>query len=375
LQEQPWAINTIDYTGHCPLTLATNLDEIGCVEMLISVGVDVNQRTPRGESALILAASIGNPESVRLLLNAKCRVDWADIDGSTALHLASKSQCVESVGLLLAAGASANHRDIFGVTPLHRLATRTTNNHDDTKRIIDLLVLAGANLDERDIHGSTTAMLSLFYDNISAMACLLDRGCSLSLSDSDNENILHLAARHSSLKMLEYLGGLGLYDINPFQKNFRGRTPRYLILRAYNQKIFIARVPSTAELCAFFNLCQGIQDRSFQHDIDNIEQVVAALRDRDVATARKHLGSLLKKEERWKCEDLICWYRAIDKRIQNLEWDLATEDLGEYLTELKEELGTPVYDIPSRYGCTFLDSQTWETTTPESEISGSEILV
>ncbi|CAG7566468.1 unnamed protein product [Fusarium equiseti] len=373
LQEQPWAINTIDYTGHCPLTLATDRGQTNCMEMLISAGADVNQLASQGDSALIVAAKSESPGSVRLLLNAKCRVDWTSMNGSTALHKASCCHCAESVSLLLAAGVSATRRNAFGETPLHWLAFNKTNNRSDTKRIIDLLILAGNDLEARDISGGTPATTSLVYDNISVMECLLDLGCSLSWSDSNNKNILHLAAIHSSLEMLEYLDCLGLYDINPYQESLLANTPRDFILHLYDQKFVGFRAPSTAELIAFLNLCQGVKDRSLQRDIDNLQQVVAGLQNRDAATARKHLGSLLAKEERWKREDLVCWYRAVDKRIQNLEWDLATEDLSDYLTELKEGVGTPVYDIPSEYPCKFLDSRTWESEVSESESSESEI--
>lgn len=364
LQEQPWAIDTIDYTGHCPLTLATERDQVDCMEMLISAGADVNQVTSHGKSALIFAVEKKTHESVMLLLKAKCRVDGTDMHGSTALHRASSYQ---SVCLLLAAGASANRRDGSGETPLHYLASKTTTGRDDVKRTIDILALAGANLEERNSCGNTTAMLSIIYDNIDVVACLLDSGCSSTLSNSYDENILHIAGVHASLELLQYLGSLGLYNINPYQKDLGGNTPRDWIVDAYKETCIGFRPPSTSELSAFLNLCQGIKDRSLKRDIDNIEQVVAGIRDRDAANARKHLGSLLAKEELWKREGFVCWYRAVDKRVQNLEWDLATEDLSEYLTELKEELGKPVYEIPSRYGCTFSDSQIWEITASVSK--------
>jgi hypothetical protein len=342
------------------------------MEMLISAGADVNQATSRKETALILAAWRGTPESVRLLLNAKCRVDWADMDGATALHAASWYQRAESVGLLLAAGASTTCQNVCSETPLHRLAISTISNRSDAKRIIELLVLAGTDLEARDDYGDTPIMNALTRNNTSILRCLLDLGCSLSSSNSSNENILHLAAMVASLEMLEYLGSLGLHDINPCQKNLLGNTPRDMILGAYDRLWVEGRIPNTAELREFLNFSQTVRDRSLQHDIDNVEKVVAGLQQRDAATAREHLGSLLAKEERWKREDLVCWYRAVDKRIQNLEWDLATEDLSDYLTELKEEVGTPVYEIPSRYGCRFLDSQTWEITTCDSESGESE---
>ncbi|KAI1073119.1 hypothetical protein LB507_009177 [Fusarium sp. FIESC RH6] len=312
------------------------------------------------------------PESVRLLLNAKCSVDWADIHGLTALHEASLFREAESVSLLLAAGASATCQSLRGETPLHRLAGTTIRNCGDAKGIIELLVLAGTDLEARNLPGHTPMMMTLWGNDTNVMKCLLDLGCSSSSSNSSNENILHLAARKSPLESLEYLDSLGFYDINPYQKDFAGRTPRDLVLDAFDGLYFGIVAPSTTELSAFLNLCQGIKDRSLTHDIGNIEQVVAALQDRDAATARKYLGSLLSKEERWKRQDLVCWYRAVDKRIQTREWDLATEDLSDYLTELKEELGTPVYDIPSEYGCTYLDSRIWETTIYDSDLWESE---
>lgn len=372
LQEQPWAINTIDYTGHCPLTLATDRDQIDCMEMLISAGADVNQATSQGETALILAAAKGAHEFVRLLLNAKSRVDWTDMDGTTALHGASSCFCAESVGLLLAAGASTTCQNVRGETPLHRLAIRATRRRGDAERIIELLVLAGTDLEALDTFGETPIMNTLSGGNIGVLRCLLDFGCSLSSSRSNNANMLHLAAVRASLEMLEYLDSLDLYDINVYQKDLWGRTPRDLILDTYDELYVGFRTPSTAELNAFLNLCQGIKDRSIKHDIDKVEQVLAALRHRDVVNARNHLGSLLAKEDLWKREGLVCWYRAVYKRIQNLEWDLATEDLSDYLIELKEEIGTPVYGIPSGYPCKFLDSRIWETTTWEPEIWESE---
>ena len=372
MQEQPWAINTIDYTGHYPLTLAIDRDQIDCMEMLISMGADVNQVTSQGESALILAAAKESHEFVRLLLNAKSRVDWADIDGTTALHEAVSCCCADSVSLLLAAGASTTCQNIYGDTPLHRLASSTTSNRGYTKRIIELLVLAGADLEARCFDGRTPIMNTLITNETSALRYLLDLDCSLLSSNWFNENILHLAAVFSSLEMLEYLGSLDLHGINPDQKDLEGDTPGDCILYAYDELYVGSRAPSTAEITAFLNLCQVIKDRSLKHDIDNLEQVVAALRNRDVATGREYLGSLLAKEKLWKREDLFCWYRAVDRRIQNLEWDLATEDLSDYLTELRGELGKPVYYIPPEYGCTFLDSQIWEITACESEAWESE---
>ena len=57
-----------------------------------------------------------------------------------------------------------------------------------------------------------------------------------------------------------------------------------------------------------------------------------------------------KKESDWKRDNLVSWYRAVDKRIEHSEWALAVEDVEEYILDLRKELDTPIYEIPSKYG-------------------------
>ncbi|KAG7418217.1 Transient receptor potential cation channel subfamily A member 1 [Fusarium oxysporum f. sp. rapae] len=125
LQEQPWAINTIDDTGYSPLYLATRRNQVRSMEVLISVGADVNQQSYNGLTPLMLAVILENVESVKLLLKSKYNVNLCNDEGATALDWASMKANPEVTGLLLAAGASVEHRNIYGDTPLHYLVEST----------------------------------------------------------------------------------------------------------------------------------------------------------------------------------------------------------------------------------------------------------
>lgn len=359
LEQQPWAVNVIDNNGDTPLILATAKNQISDMEMLISAGANVHMRSPYGTSALMIAVRLGSVMSTRLLLRAKSSVEQMNLCETSSLHIASSIACPELVGLLLAAGASATCRDICGRTPLHYLAQNVKANHDDANQIVELLVVAGSDLEAQDNYGYTPIMTCLGHNSITVMKCLLDAGCSLSPSRAEaleHLNSLHLAALHSSLDMLQYLHTMDLCGIDPYQKNSWGNNPweAFISLSKSSQWPFgLTRRPNTAEGRAFAELYQGVRDRCLRDDIFNLEQVVNGLRNRNISIARDYMGLLLAKYKSWKHEPLVSWYRAVDKRIQRLEWDLATEDVEEYLMELKEELSIQVWKIPSKYGFLF----------------------
>ncbi|KAF5665432.1 ankyrin PH SEC7 domain-containing protein [Fusarium denticulatum] len=321
LQEHPWAINTIDDAGLSPLVLATNGDQVRSMEVLISAGADVNQQSYHGWTPLMIAVEAENVGSVKLLLMYKSNVNLCNVEGATALHLASKKANPEIISLLLAAGASIKQRDTFGGTPLHSLTKSENTNHQDIEAAIEMLLVAG---------------------------------CSVDISNPISRNLLHLAACYASRGLLHYISDVDLSGIDPYQEDSFGDTPfddLVEISHATNEwDLRGARRPSLTEQEAFADLCQDVRDQALQNDIQNLERVLGALQDQDIAVAQEYLALLVEKEKLRDRKNLVSWYRAVDKRIQHEEWDLATEDLQDHLLDLQEELATPVWEIPSKYG-------------------------
>ncbi|KAF5680948.1 ankyrin repeat PH SEC7 domain-containing protein [Fusarium circinatum] len=354
LQEQPWAINTIDDTGESPLYLATDLNRVRSMEVLISAGADVNQQSYDGQTPLMVAVWAENIESIKMLLKSKSNVNLCDEEGVTALHWASETVNPEVISLLLAAGASVKQRDIFGDTPLHCLAESENTSHQDIEAAIEMLLVAGSDLEARNQLGNTPFLGSIRCNKVEVTRGLVDAGCSVNISNSQSQNVLHVAANHASQRLLQYLSVLDLSGINPCQEDSFGDTPfDELVRTSYatdEWDLISARRPGLTEQDAFVELYQGVQDQALQIDIQNLGRVLVALQQQDIKIAREHLALLVEKEKRWERENLVSWYRAVDKRVQHAEWDLAAEDIEGHLLDLQEELATPVWEIPSNYG-------------------------
>ncbi|KAJ4166392.1 hypothetical protein NW765_007630 [Fusarium oxysporum] len=373
LQEQPWAINTIDDTGDSPLYLATRRNQVRSMEFLISAGADVNQQSYNGLTPLMVAVWQQDVESVKLLLKSKSNVNLCNEEGTTALHWASMKVNPEVTSLLLAAGASVKHRNMYGDTPLYSLAGSTNTTHQDIEVAIEMLLAAGSDLEARNNLGITPLLLSIHHNKLEFTRGLVKSDCSVHVLNDYSQNVLHLAARFASLELLWYLSVLDLSSINPYQEDSFGDTPFDDLVRNSHATgewdLGDSRRPSLAEQEAFVELYQGVRDQALQNDIQNLERVLGALQEQDIAVAREHLAMLIRKEKRWERENLVSWYRALDKRIQHAEWELATEDIEGHLLDLQEELATPVWEIPSKYG------YLWEFDDGESvseEVSESE---
>ncbi|KAM0334597.1 hypothetical protein ACHAPQ_005088 [Fusarium lateritium] len=353
LREQPWAIDAVDECGYSPLQLATFKRRVPDMEVLISAGANVNQQMYHGHSALMLAACSGNPEAVTTLLTAKCSVNLVDSEGETALYFALNGGNLEVMRLLLASGASATHRDMLNRTPLHRLGYNMEADYNVIKPVVDMLITTGADLEAKDSGGITPIACAIVGNSVDAARCLVEAGCSLSSYSFTSKNLLHLASLYASLDMLEYLCGLGLSDISPYHKNSRGLTPWDMFLKTHvadEWGLRGRRKPNLAEQDAFVELFQGVRDRYLQHDICILKQIFSALQKQDVTSAREDLALLIERERNWECYDRAAWYRAVEKRVEYLEWDLAIEDVEGCLVDMKKELDTPVWKIPSKWG-------------------------
>jgi hypothetical protein len=349
---------------------------------LISAGANVDQQMYDGGSALMLAAHRGNPEAATVLLMAKCSVSLVDQEGLTALYHALYGGNPEVIRLLLTAGASATHRDVQDTTPLHFLGQYMKAAHNTIKPAIDMLVMAGADLEAKDDRGYTPMAYAIVGDNVGAARCLVEAGCSLSFYNFISRNLLHFASFYALLDMLEYLCGLGLFDISPYQKDYWGFTPWDLFIYTHvadEWELQKDRKPTLAEQEAFVELFQGARDRYLQHDIFILGHILSAMRKQDVTAAREDLALLIRRETNWECHDRAAWYRAVDKRVQSMEWDLAMEDVEEFLVDMKEELDTPVWKYPSKDGIYLWrgDDEDWitEAESVESDWSSEEDLI
>ena len=104
--------------GFTPLLFAMRVGDLASAKLLLAAGADVNDRTPRGTSALVVAAHSGHGELAAFLLEEGADPNAAD-SGYAALHAAILYKDAELVAALLSAGANPNAR-LLASTPTRR---------------------------------------------------------------------------------------------------------------------------------------------------------------------------------------------------------------------------------------------------------------
>ena len=132
LEKAAYTANEVSLQGATPLVLASEVNNVEVVKLLLQAGADPRIATEQGTTALILAAGGGTDiqrmrspderaaaiETVKLLLEHGSEVNAAGQYGWTALHAAAYQGLNDVIEYLVKKGAKINDMDAFGQTPL-----------------------------------------------------------------------------------------------------------------------------------------------------------------------------------------------------------------------------------------------------------------
>jgi len=139
------SVFTVDVrTGWCPLHfVAINSlhkweSAAACARHLLRAGVEVDQQTNDGRTALHFACEAGNPFVTKELLSAGAMPNSCADDGKTPLHFACIEGSLECVKRLVAAGAQES-KDISGREPIE--LAHKVGHHD----VVDFLLKVRGN--------------------------------------------------------------------------------------------------------------------------------------------------------------------------------------------------------------------------------------
>jgi len=147
---------------------AARLGRADMIPVLVSVGIDLEARDPKGYTALILASYHGSLETTEALLAAGVQVDAPDLGrGNTALMGVAFKGYGAINRRLLASGADASRRNRAGQTALMMAAMF---GHAE---IVEDLIAAGADIDCTDVAGNSAMSLAGTQGN-AAMTMLLE---------------------------------------------------------------------------------------------------------------------------------------------------------------------------------------------------------
>lgn len=188
--------NFRDKDGFTPLHVASNPSVI---KNLIKMGLNVNERSGKGETALHLASAKGSLALVRTLCQAGAAVDAQDDDGTSALMITLRNSKEDISTFLLHNGADPQLKDKEGRTALHYAV------EGGCARSVTNLLIAGASMDEQDNKGNTPIFAASLNNKPAVLQMLVENGADLTQKDRDGNGILHTEASTGHVEAVKKL--------------------------------------------------------------------------------------------------------------------------------------------------------------------------
>lgn len=198
---------------------AVEAGDTNLIQLLLDLGVDVEEKTPYGETSLIMAARMGNLRVEKVLLDRNADIGARDNVGGSALQSAVVNRHLDMVLLLLDRGANIETKNYAGLPVLHLAIIGGCLD------IVLLLLDRGANIDRKDDGGRPVLHLAIAMQHLDLVLSLLALGANTSMTDHDGWSALHLAVASGRLDMVLMLLD---WEANPTIKDNVGWTPLHL---------------------------------------------------------------------------------------------------------------------------------------------------
>ncbi len=179
------------------------------IEDVAKLGVDINQFMPAGESIydnmtpLMIAVLRRNKSLIKLLVSLGANIEAKTPEGKTALYLATESGSLEFVRFLVECKADIHTKNNNDYTLLMLAAAK------DYEEIIEYLIKTGADPNLRNKSGQTAVVSALRFNNLNALRVLIMGRAGLMNVDADGNNAAFYAQSDEAKEILEY--GADLY--------------------------------------------------------------------------------------------------------------------------------------------------------------------
>lgn len=258
LIEQKVDLNSRTPYGDSPLTLLLRGDgekQPELVKFLVNAGSEINLQNNWGSSPLLLAIQTGYPiEIINLLFDPKTSTIIRNNDGITALHAAVKSGEKEIIKKLLDLEANINATDNAGDTPFFLaieqgfefLSWFVDNINiyakDDQGNsvlhlviqqncdvdLVKLLLVKGIPINQKNLVGNTPFLLAVQNGDVEISRLLLDAGGDLFAENKNSENPMSIAVTQPWENENSWL----LNDKFLHAKDYAGDTPIHWAVNA-----------------------------------------------------------------------------------------------------------------------------------------------
>ena len=184
--------------------------EIARVRELLAQGMKPDTRNARNdETALMIASNTGNLEMMELLISAGARVDEKTRPGMSVLGFAVQNHRPESVKFLLQHGARIKQLRRSTPAKFHGIPIPQHNEVADAlflgvlydTELLEMLLAAGADANSADPgSGSTVLTRAAFHGRTEAVRRLLEAGADVNLADKQGTTAFDIALRVNDIR-------------------------------------------------------------------------------------------------------------------------------------------------------------------------------
>lgn len=197
------------YAGYfdTALQVASVRGHTNIVQLLLDHGADVNAQGGCCNTALVGASRGGNTEIVQQLLDHGADINAGAGDYGTALQAASGVGCTETVKVLLERGADVNAQGGVYGNALY------TSSADGNVQIVRLLLNTWVDVDSRGRGNETPLQMAAVENHLEIVRLLLNRGANVNAQGGLHGTALHAASAEGHIRVVELLLDYGV-DIN-----------------------------------------------------------------------------------------------------------------------------------------------------------------
>jgi len=206
-----------------PLHFAAKSNNPLMVEMLISIGADVNSKDINEDTPLHIASTMNNPSMVEILLSNGAHVNSKDGFNQSPLKIAARFGYVDIARYLL------NHGAHVEFDTLH-VAVNARNSP-----VVELLISNGNCVDLEDGYKESLLVIASRLGHSEIVSSLLKYGARVDFRHKNDETALHCAAARGHLSVAELLLAHGA-SVNC--QNTSGNSPLHeAVLKEDNVKV------------------------------------------------------------------------------------------------------------------------------------------